>query len=225
MTNSAAQTPKAPAHLEKATRDWWLSVVTGWTLEPHHVRLLTLAAEAWDRCTAARELIGREGLTVRTQDGGCRAHPGSRSRRTVGPRFVAACANSIWTSRPRRSPPSARPRCDRLWEAKPVPLKRRVPKARQHELVLSDLDIRHTLALVAGWAPSREDRPWWQSWRWGQSWAAYLGVYHAVRDDLRAAFPDENPFAERLAAFVAAHGLDPAADADALSSAVAHGQI
>jgi len=68
----------APEHLQPATRTWWLSVVTRWELEPHHVKLLTLAAESWDRCQQARELIDRDGLTTETKSGGLRAHPAVR---------------------------------------------------------------------------------------------------------------------------------------------------
>jgi P27 family predicted phage terminase small subunit len=52
--------------------------VTDWQLEEHHVRLLTLAAESWDRCAQARELIRKEGLTVTTKAGGPRLHPAVR---------------------------------------------------------------------------------------------------------------------------------------------------
>ena len=40
---------KAPKHLKAATGRWWEAVCDGWNLEDHHRRLLTLAAEAWDR--------------------------------------------------------------------------------------------------------------------------------------------------------------------------------
>ena len=69
---------KAPGHLKAATRRWWQSVVSDWQLEEHHVRLLTLAAESWDRCQEARELIAREGLTCPTKSGGPRLHPAVR---------------------------------------------------------------------------------------------------------------------------------------------------
>ncbi len=65
----------APRHLKAATRRWWQSVVTTWELQPHHLRLLTLAGEAWDRCQQAREQIHAEGLTVGTKSGGPRLHP------------------------------------------------------------------------------------------------------------------------------------------------------
>lgn len=70
--------PKAPAYLQPATRGWWEAVTGRWDLEDHHVRLLTLAAEAWDRGQQAREAILRDGLTTETKDGGLRAHPAVR---------------------------------------------------------------------------------------------------------------------------------------------------
>ena len=38
-------------------------VVRDWPLDDHHVRLLTLAAEAWDEAATAREAIAEHGLT------------------------------------------------------------------------------------------------------------------------------------------------------------------
>lgn len=66
--------PRAPGHLEPETQAWWLGVVADFVVEAHHQRLLTLAGEAWDRSSAARGMIEREGLTV---DGryGPRTHP------------------------------------------------------------------------------------------------------------------------------------------------------
>ena len=54
---------KPPKHLKPATRRWFCAVLEHYTLEEHHVRLLTLAGEAWDRCEAAREAIAAHGLT------------------------------------------------------------------------------------------------------------------------------------------------------------------
>lgn len=65
----------APEHLKPATRDWWLAVNRDYALEPHHIRLLTLAGEAFDRAGQARDLIARDGLVVPTADGGLKAHP------------------------------------------------------------------------------------------------------------------------------------------------------
>ena len=65
---------KAPDHLAPPTAAWWLSVHEDYELEPHHVRLLTLACEAWDRCGQAREAIDRDGITVPAGDS-LKSHP------------------------------------------------------------------------------------------------------------------------------------------------------
>jgi phage terminase small subunit len=44
-------------------------------LEPHHVRLLTLAAEAWDRAAAAREVVDRDGMTFADRFGQPKPRP------------------------------------------------------------------------------------------------------------------------------------------------------
>ena len=58
-----AKTTKAPKHLKAPTRRWFESVVADYELQPHHVRLLTLAGESWDRCVEAREAIKEHGMT------------------------------------------------------------------------------------------------------------------------------------------------------------------
>ncbi len=50
-----------PKHLEPDTAAWWSSVMVEYDLEPHHVRLLTLAAEAFDAAQEAREVLVTEG--------------------------------------------------------------------------------------------------------------------------------------------------------------------
>jgi P27 family predicted phage terminase small subunit len=66
--------PAAPRHLTAATKAWWRSVCADYALEPHHLRLLQLACEAWDRSQAARKEIARDGMTVPTANG-LKAHP------------------------------------------------------------------------------------------------------------------------------------------------------
>ena len=50
-----------PKYLTPATATWWQSVMAEYALEPHHIRLLTLAAEAYDSAQHAREVLQREG--------------------------------------------------------------------------------------------------------------------------------------------------------------------
>ena len=51
----------APPHLRPDTAAWWRTVSTDYALEQHQLRILTLAAEAWDRCTEAREALAKYG--------------------------------------------------------------------------------------------------------------------------------------------------------------------
>lgn len=66
---------KAPNHLTAATAGWWESVTEEFELEAHHVRLLTLAAESWDRCQQAREAIAQHGMTYEDRFGQPRQRP------------------------------------------------------------------------------------------------------------------------------------------------------
>lgn|SRR5690606_16453709 len=71
MVNNA----RPPGHLRAATRRWFSAVVSDYDLDPHHVRLLTLAAEAWDRGQQAREVIDRDGMTFSDRFGQPKARP------------------------------------------------------------------------------------------------------------------------------------------------------
>lgn len=53
----------APKHLKANTRKWFISVCETYDLEPHHIKLLTLAAETLDRCQGARQVIAKNGAT------------------------------------------------------------------------------------------------------------------------------------------------------------------
>ncbi|MCK1330650.1 hypothetical protein IVB57_20210 [Bradyrhizobium sp. CW9] len=68
-------TSKTPAHLQPATGKWWRSVTADFDLDPHHVRLLTLAAEAWDRGQQAREVIDSDGMTYIDRFGSPKPRP------------------------------------------------------------------------------------------------------------------------------------------------------
>ena len=76
---------EAPAHLRPATRDWFASVLADFELEEHHVRLLTLAGEAWDRGEQAREVLDKDELTYTDRFGAPRARPGPAPRRSRRP--------------------------------------------------------------------------------------------------------------------------------------------
>ena len=55
---------KLPGTLKPDTARWWRKVAADYILEEHHLRLLTLAAFAWDRADAARRTIAASGGTT-----------------------------------------------------------------------------------------------------------------------------------------------------------------
>ncbi len=66
---------QAPVHLRAATRKWFADVLDDFELDEHHIRLLTLAAESWDRGEMARESIAEHGMTFVDRFGSPRARP------------------------------------------------------------------------------------------------------------------------------------------------------
>jgi phage terminase small subunit len=70
-----ADKPRTPSHLRPETQRWFEHVTAEFELEQHHVRLLTLASEAWDRGVQAREAIEKHGLTVEDRFGFPRPRP------------------------------------------------------------------------------------------------------------------------------------------------------
>ena len=64
-----------PDHLRPTTGQWFSSVLEEFELDAHHVRLLTLACEAFDRCTQARELLAKNGLVYVAANGDPRTRP------------------------------------------------------------------------------------------------------------------------------------------------------
>jgi P27 family predicted phage terminase small subunit len=66
--------PPAPAHLSPDATKWWNDVVERFVLESHDLRLLQLAAEAWDRCQEARALLADQGLVIEGRQGS-KPHP------------------------------------------------------------------------------------------------------------------------------------------------------
>ena len=53
---------RPPAHLRAETKVWWKQVTDDFELEDHHVRILNLACESWDRGQQAREDLEKHGL-------------------------------------------------------------------------------------------------------------------------------------------------------------------
>lgn len=67
--------PPAPPHLSPGASAWWQSTVEAFEFDEHHLRLLRLACEAWDRGQAAREIIATEGMTFEDRFGSPKVRP------------------------------------------------------------------------------------------------------------------------------------------------------
>jgi len=66
---------KPPTHISRDAAKWFVQVTSTYDLEAHHVRLLTLACEAWDRCVEARKALDNHGLTFLDRFGCPRSRP------------------------------------------------------------------------------------------------------------------------------------------------------
>ncbi len=96
--------PPAPKHLRPPTRRWWASVLADFRLEPHHVRVLTLAAEAWDRTQEARERLAADGSYPTDRWGQPKAHPALATERDSRLAFARLLRELDLDAEPPRSP-------------------------------------------------------------------------------------------------------------------------
>jgi phage terminase small subunit len=67
----------APKHLRPATRRWVEQVVADYVIESHHLKLLLMAGESWDRSCEAREAIQKHGMV-------CEGRFGPKPRPEIG---------------------------------------------------------------------------------------------------------------------------------------------
>jgi phage terminase small subunit len=74
-SKKSAATFKPPSYLKTETRNWMNYVLSEYSLDQHHFRLLTLAAEAWQTGQEARETIARDGPVYLDRFNAPRKHP------------------------------------------------------------------------------------------------------------------------------------------------------
>jgi P27 family predicted phage terminase small subunit len=80
---------KPPSHLQPASKLWWSEIINTFYLESHHLKLLQLACEAWERCQEARKQLAEDGITIEGREGGMRPHPAIAIERDSVSRFAA----------------------------------------------------------------------------------------------------------------------------------------
>jgi P27 family predicted phage terminase small subunit len=98
---------KPPNHLTAEAKQWWRAVTTDFDLEPHHLKLLQAACEAWDRMTLARKAVAKDGLTFRASNGDLKSNPAvaiERDARTAFARLVRELDLDAGTLAERRPP-------------------------------------------------------------------------------------------------------------------------
>jgi phage terminase small subunit len=75
VPDKAAQS-LVPDHLKPATQAWFEGICRDFELESHHIKVLQLAAEAWDTYENARDAIAQHGMTfVNVKHGDVKPRP------------------------------------------------------------------------------------------------------------------------------------------------------
>ena len=82
--------PAAPKGLEASTKRWFIDTCERWELEPHHLRLLAIAARAWDEAEQASALMRKDGLLITMPSGATRPHPAARMANEARAMFARA---------------------------------------------------------------------------------------------------------------------------------------
>lgn len=81
---------KPPKHLSWDAKKIWREVALDFDLEPATLLVLKVCLESYDRFTAARELIDREGTYYITANGFKRPHPGCQVEKEARAGFLQA---------------------------------------------------------------------------------------------------------------------------------------
>lgn len=79
-----------PAHLSADSAAWFQRLTRAYVFEAHQLRLLQVAAEAWDRKEAARLALAAEGIVTRDRFGSLKAHPAVAIERDSRTAFIRA---------------------------------------------------------------------------------------------------------------------------------------
>lgn len=81
---------KPPRGLSEDGRRFWRDIASNFRLTEESYELLRVAAFARDRADRARELLAKEGLTVKARSGVPRAHPAAKILTEAEAVFVRA---------------------------------------------------------------------------------------------------------------------------------------
>jgi len=102
----ASKKQESPSHLATATRRWFSEVAADYELESHHMKILEMAAQAWDEYESARKAVTKHGQIFVDRYGQPRERPEvsiARQARTAFARLIRELALDV------ESPTFARP--------------------------------------------------------------------------------------------------------------------
>lgn len=85
----AARGPAPPGHLSGAAQALWNEIHAGWVLDPSQISVLAVSLQAFDRAEQARQLIDREGVTVKDRWQQTKAHPALNVERDSRAAYLA----------------------------------------------------------------------------------------------------------------------------------------
>ena len=98
----------APSHLSKDSAAWFNRTVALYAMDEYHLKLLTLACEAWDRAVQARKGIEKHGPTFVDRHGSRKPSPEimiEKDSRTAFARLLREIGLDL-ASEPKSSPPA-----------------------------------------------------------------------------------------------------------------------
>ena len=87
-SGTTAGQARPPAHLSRGAKRWWRAVVEGYELEPHHLEILTAAAEAWDLERGGPPHHRRAGIVITGQARVPMMHPAVQVEDTAAVRMA-----------------------------------------------------------------------------------------------------------------------------------------
>jgi P27 family predicted phage terminase small subunit len=95
--------PSPPDHLSESAAEWWSAVLDSHFLEPHHLKLLQAACEAWDRAQSAREAVAEHGVVTKGRYGQLVGNPAAIIEKESRSLFARLLSQLDLDSEPRTS--------------------------------------------------------------------------------------------------------------------------
>lgn len=77
-------------HLSKEMQKWYKDIVINFDLESYDIKRLLVACESWDRLQEVKEILKKDGVSIRDRFGQVKAHPLLSTERDLNSTFLKA---------------------------------------------------------------------------------------------------------------------------------------